>query len=229
MAISLVKPKALFAQIIVIASKFVENHDILINELVDRNKGVYSFRNTIYPMIFDNRPGFYLLKVKNTRGLYLHISVTLKAPKDTPSLESNFAFEGISVQFFHGTGRLFCRAEWDVKRKKDRLEHPQPHWHWAGEQICEENKGSDTVEESGNEIASFTEEIANTGNTPELPSVDFKELHYAMAAKWASQGDAVEEFTPQRLYEWLTRCVANVIDQYNYQVNKDTFVSAMDW
>lgn len=227
MANSQVKPNALFKQLISIASKYVECHDKVTKELVDRSKGVFSLRNTEHPIVMDGKPGFYLLKVKNANALFLHISVTLKAPNERASLDSVFAFEGISIQFLQGTGHLFCRAEWDVKKKNEKLEHPQPHWHWAGERPVENHFGFDDAVNNVNDKGDFLEEIADV--EPVLPSVDFNELHYAMASKWSAQGGAVEEFTPQRLYEWLKRCLGSVVDQYNYQVNKGAFVSSMDW
>lgn len=50
-----------------------------------------------------------------------------------------------------------------------------------------------------------------------------------MAAKWTAQDSAIEEFTAQRLYNWLRNCISNVIDQYNYQVNKGGFESSKNW
>lgn len=226
MARNQVKPNVLFKQLITIVSKYVESHDALIKELIDSDKGTYSLRNTEVPITMDGSPGFYLLKVKKTKGLFLHVSVTLKAPKRDASLDSIHDFEGISIQFLQGTGRLFCRAEWDVKKKKDKLEHPQPHWHWGGEKE-EEKPQAFVPSATGAGQGSFMEALST--DEPSLPAIDFKELHYAMAAKWAAQDIAIEEFTQQQLYNWLKNCIANVIDQYNYQVNKGSFESSKAW
>ena len=201
--------------------------DALMKELTDRDKGVFTLRNTDAPLRMDGRPGFYLIKVKGDNGLFLHISVTLKEPKAAASLDSNHDFEGISVQFFQGTGKLFCRAEWDVKKNKDKLEHPQPHWHWGEEKEAEKSQTfaatvTGTVQRGG-----FMEVLST--DEPSLPSIDFQELHYAMASKWPMQDRAVEDFNEQRLYMWLKNCMANVIDQYNYQVNKGGFESSKTW
>ena len=206
-----VKPNALFKQLITIASKYTESHDALMKELTDRDKGVFTLRNTDAPLRMDGRPGFYLIKVKGDNGLFLHISVTLKEPKAAASLDSNHDFEGISVQFFQGTGKLFCRAEWDVKKNKDKLEHPQPHWHWGYEKRNFEPKGfaesiALTVQDGG-----FLEQDFIEG--PSLPSIDLEEMHYAMASKWVTKDCATEDFTVQRLCNWLKNYIENVIDQ----------------
>lgn len=229
MSNSHLKPKNLFSNCITIVSKFVESHDPLQFELIDMTKGVYALRNTANAISMDDDPQFYILRVKNSKGLYLHVSVTVKAPYQGASAEANHEFEGISVQFLQGTGRLFCRAEWDVKKKMDKLEHPQPHWHWGREKEEENGKpqtfvATTTMDGQG---GGFMEELS--ADQTLLPSIDFQELHYAMASKWATQDIAVEEFTQQRLCNWLKNCIANVIDQYNYQVNKGGFESSKTW
>ena len=220
MANNKIKPDVLFKQLIAMASKFVESHDVLTKELVDRNKGVYALRNTEHPIIMDDKPQFYLMQVKNSNGLFIHISVTLKPPYDRASLEQNHEFEGVSIQFLQGTKKLFCRAEWDVKKEKEKLGHPQPHWHWG----YAEEKDPERF------VAPNTAPFIDEGiGTQELPSVDFKELHYAMSAKWITEDTIVEDFTPQHLYEWIKRCIGSVVDQYNYQVNKASFVTSRWW
>lgn len=223
MANNRIKPDALFKQIITIASKFVENHDAVTKELIDRNKGVYAFRNTEHPIIMEGIPRFYLMQVKDCNGLFIHISVTLKSPYNGAALDQNYEFEGISIQFLQGTSKLFCRAEWDVKKEKEKLEHPQPHWHWG----YTEEKNIDRFDTQNAVATPFWEAENQVAPTP--PIIDFEELHYAMAAKWVTQDTAVEEFTPQHLYDWMKRCIGSVIDQYNYQVNKGTFVSSCWW
>lgn len=224
---SQVKPKAFLEHCISIVSKFVECHDPLTYEVIDDSKVQYALCNTDTKITMDGHPLFYLLQVKNSRGLYLHVDTTIKAPERGLSLEKNHVFEGISVQFLQGTGKLFCRAEWDVKIKKDKLAHPQPHWHWGHEQNNEETVtfGAENVEiaqENG-----FLQEVVDVATT--LPNIDFEEMHYAMAAKWDTHDDAIEEFSAQRLYNWLCNCIANIIDQYNYQVNKGGFESSKNW
>lgn len=227
MSNSQLKPKNLFSNCITIVSKFVESHDQLQFELIDMTKGVYALRNSANAISVDDDPQFYILRVKNSKGLYLHVSVTVKAPYPGASVETNHEFEGISVQFLQGTGRLFCRAEWDVKKKMEKLEHPQPHWHWGGEKEEGKPQAFVTTATMDGQGGGFMEELS-TGE-PSLPSIDFQELHYAMSAKWAAQDIAIEEFTLQRLYNWLKNCIANVIDQYNYQVNKGSFESSKAW
>ena len=227
MASNQVKPNDLFKQLITIVSKYVDSHDALQPELIDMTKGVYALRNTRTAILMDDNPQFYILRVKNSKGLYLHVSVTVKAPYPGASVDINHEFEGISIQFLQGTGKLFCRAEWDVKKKKDKLDHPQPHWHWGGEKEEEKPQAFVATATMNGQGGGFMEELST--DELSLPSIDFQELHYAMAAKWAAEDVAIEEFTQQRLYNWLKNCIANVIDQYNYQVNKDGFQSSKAW
>lgn len=204
----------------------MESHDVLMPQLVNWNKGVYALRNTEHPIIMDGAPQFYLMQVKNSDGLFVHVSVTLKSPYSGAAQDQNHEFEGISIQFLQGTNKLFCRAEWDVKKEKEKLEHPQPHWHWG----YTEEKNTNRFESPKMTSAPFIEKSNDEDQSvTALPLVDFEELHYAMAAKWISQDSAVEDFTPQRLYEWMKRCLGNVIDQYNYQVNKGSFKSSSMW
>ena len=223
---SQVKPKAFLNQCIEIVSKFVDCHDPLAYEVIDDTKVLYAFCNTQTKITMDGQPLFYLLKVKKNKGLYLHIDVTIKAPERNASLEKYHVFEGVSIQFLQGTGRLFCRAEWDVKKKKEKLTHPQPHWHWGYEQSGEGPvKFGENVEVRLEE--GFMQEVADS--VPTLPSIDFEELHYAMLSKWSTQDVAVEDFSVQKVYTWLKNCITNVIDQYNYQVNKGGFESSKNW
>lgn len=221
-----IKPDILFKQVITIASKYVESHDALMKELIDRSKGVYALRNTVHPIIMDGVPQFYLMQVKNCIGLFIHISVTLKPPYAGAALDQNHEFEGVSIHFLQGTKTRFCRAEWDVKKRKEKLEHPQPHWHWGYAEVINTDRFESTktavvpfLEEEGEEVFSLSA----------LPSIDFEELHYAMATKWITQDTAVEDFTFQHLYDWMKRCMGSVIDQYNYQVNKGSFVTSRWW
>ena len=225
MANNQVKPNALFKQLISITSKYVESHDVLMPQLVDWDKGVYALRNTEHPIIMDGVPQFYLMKVKNSDGLFIHVSVTLKSPYSGASLDQNHEFEGISIQFLQGTNKLFCRAEWDVKKEKGKLERPQPHWHWG----YAEEKNTSRFKPPKTAVPFIEEYHVEEKFESASPLVDFEELHYAMAAKWVSQDSAVEDFTPQRLYEWMKRCIGNVIDQYNYQINKGSFKSSGLW
>ena len=110
--------------------------------------------------------------------------------------------------------------------EKAKLEHPQPHWHWG---YAKENN-SNSFDEAKIATAPFLEEEETESQPiPTLPAIDFEELHYAMAAKWVAQDTAVESFSPQHLYEWIKRCIGCVIDQYNYQVNKGSFVTSRWW
>lgn len=227
MSNSQLKPKNLFSNCIAIVSKFVECHDLLQFERIDMTDGVYALRNSVTVISMDDEPQFYILRVKNSKGLYLHVSVTVKAPYKGASVEMNHEFGGISVQFLQGTGRLFCRAEWDVKKNKDKLEHPQPHWHWGEDKDVDKSQTFAATVAEAVQGGGFMEVLST--NEPSLPSIDFKKLHYAMVSKWAMQDRAVEDFNEQRLYTWLKNCIANVIDQYNYQVNKGGFESSKTW
>lgn len=221
-----IKPDILFKQVITIASKYVESHDALMKELIDRSKGVYALRNTVHPIIMDGVPQFYLMQVKNCNGLFIHISVTLKPPYAGAALDQNHEFEGVSIHFLQGTKTRFCRAEWDVKKRKEKLEHPQPHWHWGYAEVI----NTDRFESTKTAVVPFLEEEGEESfSLSALPSIDFEELHYAMATKWITQDTAVEDFTFQHLYDWMKRCMGSVIDQYNYQVNKGSFVTSRWW
>lgn len=224
---SQVKPKIFLNQCIEIVSKYVECHDPLMFEVIDDTKVLYALCNTQTRITMDGQPLFYLLQVKNSKGLYLHIDTTIRAPERNASLEKYHDFEGFSIQFLQGTGRMFCRAEWDVKKKPEKLTHPQPHWHWGYEQGSEEPVRLGESFFVNQPEGGFMQEVVDS--SPSLPSVDFEELHYAMVSKWAITDSAVEEFTEQRLCNWLKNCVANVIDQYNYQVNKGSFESSKAW
>lgn len=228
MSNNLVKPKFLFSQCISIVSKYVECHDPLKFESINAIKGVFVLRNTTPSMYKVGDPHFYLLRIKNSENLYLHISTTLKVPYKGASIEVNHEFAGISVQFFHGVENLFCRAEWDVKKEKDKLEHPQPHWHWCFENKTKESPQFENDNDEALQNGDFLQEVEKISEK-KLPDINFGELHYAMAAKWTAQDSAIEEFTIQRLRNWLDNCIANVIDQYNYQVNKGSFISSKKW
>lgn len=227
MSSSQVKPKAFLNQCIEIVSKYVECHDPLMFEVIDDTKVLYALCNTQTRITMDGQPLFYLLQVKNSKGLYLHIDTTINTPERNASLEKYHYFEGFSIQFLQGTGKLFCRAEWDVKKKPEKLTHPQPHWHWGYEQGREEPVGFGESLVENQPEGGFMQEVADS--TPSLPSVDFEELHYAMVSKWATHDVAVEEFEVRKFYTWLKNCITNVIDQYNYQVNKGGFVSSKKW
>lgn len=227
MSSSLVKPKAFLDKCVAIVSKYVECHDPLIYEVIDDAKVLYALCNSTTKISMDGQPQFYLLQVKNSKGLYLHIDTTIKAPERNASLEKNHEFEGISIQFLQGTGRLFCRAEWDVKKKIDKLTHPQPHWHWGCEQKGEEITlfGGNNAEDP--HAGGFLQ--GEKDPAPSLPTINFEELHYAMASMWANRDTAIEDFSAQKIFTWLKNCISNVIDQYNYQVNKGGFESSKNW
>lgn len=226
MSSSQVKPKSFLDRCITIISKFVERHDPLTYEIVNNSKVLYALCNANTKITMDGNPRFYLLKVKKSEGLYLHVDITIKAPERGASMKKDHEFKGISVQFLQGTGNLFCRAEWDVKQK-DELKHPQPHWHWGYEHKREESMmfGGEFIEDV--QEGGFMQEVPDVVSS--LPNIDFEKMHYAMAAKWTSQDSTIEEFSPQYLYKWLHNCIANVIDQYNYQVNKGSFESSKNW
>ena len=224
---SRVKPKPFLDKCVTIVSKYVECHDPLTYKVIDEEKVMYALCNSDTKITMEGHPFFYLLKVKNSKGLYLHVDATIKAPERGASLERYHDFEGISLQFLQGTGRLFCRAEWDVKENKDKLTHPQPHWHWGYVGETKEPEAFGPYDEDAVSEGGFMKEVVY--NTPTLPNIDFEELHYAMASKWTAQDSAVEFFTVQRIHTWLKNCIENIIDQYNYQLNKRSFESSKKW
>jgi hypothetical protein len=207
-------------------SKYVECHDPLQFVLNDKATGVFALRNKTNAIERTGCPHFYLLRVKNSKALFLHVSITLKAPRIGASNEVNHEFKGISVQFLQGTGNLFCRAEWDVTMSRGKLNHPQPHWHFGCE-IEGEELNQFVVNDNAAMDVGFIKEIEDNGLVS--PAIDFRELHYAMASKWVIKDSAEEIFSQQHLYTWLENCIANVIDQYNYQVNKKSFESSKEW
>lgn len=236
MASNLVTPATLHKKIIGVVKKYVETESELVFDYFSESKSKLALKNKDRHYYRDGDEKFYLCKVKNLRGLYIHIDLTYKIPDPKASLEKNtFGFEGLSLQFLHGTGKFFCRADWEVKEKKDKLAHPQPHWHW-GEGFEDDDKSNaeqaiqltPAIEQQGG----FYEEVGvePVGVVEEqLPKVNFEALHYAMASKWTQRDEYSETFTEAGLVAWLQRAMQHVIDQYSYQVNKGRFESCKNW
>ena len=97
-----VKPKSFFNSCITIVKKYVECHEPLKFIPVDVSSGVYTLCNTNNAIVIEGKPNFFILKVKKSKGLYLHVSVSFKAPGINTSLEKNHEFKSITVQFFQG-------------------------------------------------------------------------------------------------------------------------------
>ena len=236
MANNLVKPADLHKRIIQVVKKYVECQDELVFAYFSENKSKLALRNKERHFYKDDDENFFLCKVKKLRGLYLHIDITYKIPDTNASLSENtFKFEAISLQFWHGTGKAFCRADWDVKNVK--LVHPQPHWHW-GEESDEDDTDNQQKEQAFvvnqpvDLQGGFYQEVSVEPDVvieEKLPSIDFERLHYAIAAKWAERDVCVEVFSDARLITWIKNIIPNVIDQYSYQVSKKNFVSSKDW
>lgn len=236
MANNLVTPAKLHKKIIQAISKYIECHDPLTFDYFNDNKSKLALRNENGLFHSADDGHFFLCKIKNIKSLYIHLDVTYKIPKVDASLENNtFKFEGVSLQFLHGRGRFFCRADWEVKDQKDKLDHPQPHWHWGEETeeyddslnnetftICEEeDQRGDFYQEIGQRVDNIDDE--------NLPDVNFEALHYAIAAKWAGRDVAKEDFTEAKLVTCIKNTLINIIDQYQYQINKKSFKSCKDW
>lgn len=234
MSSELVIPKILNKQCLDIMAKYLECHNPLEFTIIDENREIFVLRNNDNWLSLQDSPNFYLCKVTNSKGLYVHLCLTYKSPAPNADVnKTKFRIQGISLQFFYGKGRLFCRAEWDIKEKKDKLIHPQPHWHWGGFKIDDTANGKDFINvisqsELQDETNIFLESIGKSNNTEKdmlLPNINMKELHYAISSKWTKENTAVEDFTIQKMTTWLEYCLVNVVDQYNYQVNKKNFVS----
>ena len=210
-----IEPEKFNKQCTTILSKFVDAQDELVWERNGLNKVTFTCKNRKNPIISG---GLYLLCVTGS-SLLIHCDLTYIEPDRNASVERKFAFQGISRQFYHGADFCFCRAEWDVKDKPDKLEHPQPHWHW-GEKKGMSTKGTDAAKE---EFEFVIEE--NPMAIVRMPNINFSELHYAMSSKWMEKGEHILSFSFQNLTKWMENALVMVIDQYNYQVNKKGFVS----
>lgn len=236
MANNLVKPADLHKRIIQVVKKYVECQDELVFDYFSNDRSKLALRNKARHFYKDDDENFFLCKVKELKGLYIHIGITYKIPDTKASLTDNtFKFESISLQFWHGTGKAFCRAEWDLK--KEKLEHPQPHWHWGEGDGVEEiesqqEKQMFVVNQPVDQQGGFFLEV---GVEPEavidekLPNINFEKLHYAIAAKWAERDACVEAFSDAKLITWIKNIIPNVIDQYSYQISKKSFASSKNW
>lgn len=236
MANNLLTPANLHKNIIQVVKKFVECQDELVFDYFSDDKSKLALKNKERHFCKDEDKNFFLCRVKNVHGLYLHIDISYKIPETKASLSENtFRFEGISIQFWHGTGKAFCRADWE--EKKDKLEHPQPHWHWG-----EESDNSDNNIHSGDEYFSvnqtvelgggFFQEVgimSNEAIVEKLPDISFEKLHYAIGAKWTERDVSVEPFSETKLLTWIKNVIPNVIDEYSYQVNKKRFTTCRNW
>lgn len=206
-----IDPARFNKQCAAIIAKFVEKRDELVWVSNGVDKVTYTCKNKLNPIY---AMGTFLLRVTGSSSLFVHCDLTYKSPYQNASKNKEFTFQGISIQFFHGAKFCFCRAEWDVKDKPEKLVHPQPHWHWGGKQS----------------IVSFDDEarfevVDNLFHDDRMPNINFSELHYAMSAKWLEKGENNLDFSFQNLTKWLGNTLVMVIDQYNYQVNKKDFVS----
>ena len=211
-----IAPEKFNKQCAEVLAKYVDAQDLLVWNRDGVDKVIFTCRNKTNP-IYDD--GSYFLRVSGSGSLLLHCSLTYIEPNRNASVERKFTFQGISLQFYHGADTCFCRAEWDVKDKPEKLAHPQPHWHWG-------------VKDSGSMVnADITEDIPNflmenaSFEGGRKPNINFAELHYAMSSKWLENGEDNLIFSFQNLTKWLENAVILVIDQYNYQANKNGFVS----
>lgn len=211
-----IAPEEFNKQCALVLAKYVDKHDELVWARNDSDKVSFTCKNKTNPIY---RDGTYLLRIKDNSSLLVHCHLTYVAPGHKASVKSDFIFQGISLQFYHGIDSCFCRAEWDVKDKPEKLEHPQPHWHWGAK-----NDGGYLDNDFADGQAAF-EIYDNPFVGVRKPDINFSELHYAMCTNWLGKGENNLTFTFQNLTKWLENAMIMVVDQYNYQVSKKGFVS----
>lgn len=211
-----IAPEKFNKQCASVLSKYVYAQDELIWERNGLEKVTFTCRNKINPI---SSYGSYLLRVKSGNSLLVHCDLTYIEPDRGASVGRRFTFLGASLQFYYEADFCFCRAEWDVKDKPDKLEHPQPHWHW-GLKI-----GGGVVEFDTADVAPEFMIEDNPIAGIRKPGINFSELHYAMSSKWLDKGENSLSFSFQNLTKWMENALVMVIDQYNYQVSKRGFVS----
>lgn len=211
-----IAPEKFNKQCASILSKYVDAQDELIWERNGLEKVTFTCRNKTNPI---SSYGSYLLRVKSSNSLLVHCDLAYIEPDRGASVGRKFTFLGASLQFYHGADLCFCRAEWDVKDRPEKLEHPQPHWH------CGVKKGVSTggYDTSDGDAEFVIEE--NPFDVLTKPDINFSELHYAMCSKWLDKGENNLSFSFQNLTKWIENTLVMVIDQYNYQVSKKGFVS----
>lgn len=211
-----IAPDKFNKQCAAVLSKYVEKQDALDWKREGVDKVIFTCANKANPIYID---GSYFLHVSGSGSLLLHCSLTYVEPDRKASVERKFTFQGISLQFYHGADCCFCRAEWDVKDKPEKLVHPQPHWHWGVKHSMNMVDGDITDASSGFLVKEDPFEGAKK------PNINFTELHYSMSAKWLENGEDNLSFSFQNLTKWMENALVMVIDQYNYQANKKGFVS----
>lgn len=199
-----------------VLAKYVETKTPLVWKRDGINKVTFTCVNQTNPFNFYSSD---FLRVTGSSSLLLHCVLTYIEPDRNASLERKFTFQGISIQFYHGTDTCFCRAEWDVKDKSEKLEHPQPHWHW-GVKHDSGLLGTAITDES----TEFTIED-DPFDGDKKPNINLSELHYAMSSKWLEKGENSLSFSFQNLTKWMENALVMVIDQYNYQASKRGFIS----
>lgn len=213
--VNLIEPKTFNNQCAVVLAKYVDSQDELVWERNGLDKVTFTCKNKATPIISN---GSFLLRLKNS-GLMLHCNLTYIEPDPKASVERKFDFQRISLQFYHGADFCFCRAEWDLKDKPEKLDHPQPHWHWG------KKKGYGAVDAFTADEESVFEVDDNHVDRGRKPDINFSELHYAMSAKWLEKGENSLAFSFPNLTKWMENALIMVIDQYNYQVSKKSFIS----
>lgn len=211
-----ITPEKFNKQCAVILAKYVDAQDPLVWNRNGLEKVIFTCMNKDTPIVID---GSCFLHVSGSSSLLLHCALAYIEPNRNASIKREFSFQGISLQFYHGAGCCFCRAEWDVKDKPDKLVHPQPHWHWGVKHSVNMFEG-DIIDE----IPGFLIEDAPFSGAKK-PNINFSELHYAMSSKMLENGEDYLTFSFQNLTKWMENSLVMVIDQYNYQVNKRGFVS----
>ena len=211
-----IAPDKFNKQCAAVLSKYVETQDALDWKREGVDKVIFTCANKDNPIYID---GSYFLRVSGSGSLLLHCSLTYVAPDRKASVERKFTFQGISLQFYHGADCCFCRAEWDLKDKPEKLVHPQPHWHWGLKHSMDLVDDDITDDSTG----FLVEEDPFEG--AQKPNINFTELHYAMSLKWLEKGEDNLTFSFQNLTKWMENALVMVIDQYNYQANKKGFVS----
>lgn len=211
-----IAPEKFNKQCAAVLAKYVDMQDGLVWSRNGLEKVTFICMNKTNPIY---RDGCHFLRVAGTDCLLLHCALTYIEPDRKASQERKFTFQGISLQFYHGADTCFCRAEWDVKDKAEKLMHPQPHWHWGVKHSASILDADITDEDSG----FLTENSAFDG--ARKPKINFTELHYAMSSKWLEKGEDYLIFSFHNLTKWMENALVMVIDQYSYQANKKGFVS----
>jgi hypothetical protein len=133
----------------------------------------------------------------------------------------------VSLQIFEGaaadeTKSALLRAEWDCNQKIG-IPHTQLHWHINPSRLNREIE----------DYQSFLKEIEIREFDPNAVSANSDEksepewdrggrFHFAMAARWASEGESAhnENIEHEKLLRWLDGCIRYTLGQFKYLYEK---------